>query len=72
MITTTGVAVPDDMAAALEKDPEALRRFSALRPNDQRDFVDWLGKAGAGSRGDRLAEVAGHVRAFEHRRLPSD
>lgn len=66
MITEKGVAVPDDMATALQDDEQALSAFQALRPDDQRVYVDWIGKAGA-ARADRLAELPAHVRDY-HRR----
>lgn len=67
MITTTGIAVPEDMAAALAEDPEALAVFETLWPSDQLDYVHWLGKPGQQSRAQRLAEVAGHVRSHRRR-----
>lgn len=70
MITTTGIAVPDDMAAALAEDPEALLVFEALRADDQREYVNWLAKPGASKRSDRLAEMASHVRRHQHRAAP--
>ena len=63
MITDAGTAVPQDMADALVADPEALSAFKGMRPADQRNFVDWLGKPGRASRQERLAELATHVRA---------
>jgi uncharacterized protein YdeI (YjbR/CyaY-like superfamily) len=72
MITDKGVAVPDDMAAALESDAEALSAFQALRPDDQRVYVDWIGAAGgAGERAERLSGLGEHVRAY-HRRPAQD
>lgn len=62
MITATGVAVPDDMVAAMAQDPEAQTAFEALRHDDQLAYVNWLAKPGAQTRKERLAEVAGHVR----------
>lgn len=67
MITDKGVAVPDDMAAALQDDQPALTAFQALRPDDQRVYVDWIGKARPEDRDQRLGELAEHVRAY-HRR----
>lgn len=67
MITTTGIAVPEDMAAALAADPEALAAFENLWPSDQLEYVHWLGKPGQQTRAERLAEVAEHVRKHQHR-----
>lgn len=67
MITDKGVAVPDDMAATLESDQEAMSAFAALRPDDQRIYVDWITKARSEDRRQRLGELADHVRAY-HRR----
>ena len=53
MITDTGTAVPEDMAAALSQDQEALRMFQSLRPDDQREYVNWLAKPGAQTRDER-------------------
>ena len=38
--------MPDDMADALQADADALTAFQALRPDDQRVYVDWIGRAG--------------------------
>ncbi|SDP21662.1 Bacteriocin-protection, YdeI or OmpD-Associated [Nakamurella panacisegetis] len=71
MITATGVAVPDDMAAELSKDPATLAAFEALWPSDQLEFVNWLAKPGAQTRSERLAEISEHVRNHKHR-TPTD
>ena len=64
MITDQGVAVPDDMAAALAANPAALTAFTAMRPARQREYVHWVGKAaGADERSSRLGELAAHVLA---------
>ncbi len=68
MITAKGVAVPDDMAAVLESDQEALTAFEALRPVDQRVYVSWVsGSTGAQERSDRLTGLAEHVRSYQPR-----
>ena len=68
MITARGVAVPDDMAAVLQGDQSALAAFEALRPDDQRVYVDWVTKAaGQEQRSDRLAELADHVQRYQRR-----
>lgn len=67
MITDQGVAVPDDMATALQDDQEALAAFQALRPDDQRVYVDWIGKARPAERAERLGELAQHVRTYRRR-----
>ncbi len=72
MITTTGIAVPEDMAAALAVDPDALSTFQSLRADDQRAYVNWLAKPGSSSRKERLAELAGHVRNHKHRATPAE
>jgi hypothetical protein len=59
MITKNGVAVPEDMATALSTDAEGLKAFEALRPDDQRVYVDWITKSngtadGAGRARPRL------------------
>ncbi len=66
MITDAGVAVPEDMAKALEADPQAANEFAAMRPGDQRKFVDWLGKPGQQSRSERLAELVDHIHQHVH------
>lgn len=64
MITDQGVAVPEDMAEALQADPSAMAAFAAMRPTRQREFVDWVGKSGdADARAERLAELPRHVLA---------
>lgn len=68
MITNKGVAVPDDMAAVLESDASALDAFQALRPDDQRVYVTWVGAGhGADGRRERLAGLGEHVKSY-HRR----
>ena len=68
MITTKGVAVPDDMAAALESDQGALNAFQSLRPDDQRVYVEWIGAGhGADGRQARLAGLGEHVKAYQRR-----
>lgn len=70
MITDKGIAIPGDMADALERDADALGAFEALRPDDQREYVDWLSKPGTQSREQRLAELGEHVRNHRHRPAP--
>jgi uncharacterized protein YdeI (YjbR/CyaY-like superfamily) len=68
MITAKGVAVPDDMAAALEADDGAVAAFEALRPDDQKVYVDWITKSGgAQERAERLDGLGAHVRAYQRR-----
>ena len=68
MITARGVAVPDDMAAVLQADNAALSAFEALRPDDQRVYVDWVTKSGgAAQRVERLSGLAEHVQAYQRR-----
>ena len=73
MITDKGVAVPEDMAKVLESDAAALSAFEALRPDDQRVYVDWIGAAtGAAERSERLTGLAEHVRAYQRRPTMDD
>ena len=68
MITDKGVAVPDDMAGVLEAESAALTAFQALRPDDQRVYVDWIGKSsGADERSERLSGLAEHVQTYQRR-----
>lgn len=68
MITDKGVAVPDDMATALESDHSALDAFQSLRPDDQRVYVNWVGAGhGADGRQERLAGLGEHVKAYQRR-----
>jgi len=68
MITAKGIAVPDDMASVLESDAESLTAFEALRPDDQKVYVDWIGKSGGpAQRSERLAGLGEHVRAYQRR-----
>jgi uncharacterized protein YdeI (YjbR/CyaY-like superfamily) len=68
MITDKGVAVPEDMAAALAADQGALDAFQALRPDDQRVYVQWVGAGhGAGGRKERLDGLGEHVKAYQRR-----
>ena len=73
MITDKGVAVPDDMAGVLQSDTQALAAFEALRPDDQRVYVDWVGaSAGAAERSERLSGLAEHVRSYQRRPAMDD
>ena len=68
MITEKGVAVPEDMAAVLESDQGVLDAFQALRPDDQRVYVNWFcAGQGAGGRQDRLDGLGAHVKAYQRR-----
>jgi uncharacterized protein YdeI (YjbR/CyaY-like superfamily) len=68
MITDKGVAVPDDMAAVLEADQGVLDAFQALRPDDQRVYVKWVGAGhGADGRKERLDGLGEHVKAYQRR-----
>ncbi len=67
MITTTGVAVPEDMVQALSADPQAQETFASLRHDDQLAYVNWLAKPGSQSRRERLAELTVHVRNAKFR-----
>ena len=68
MITKNGVAVPEDMATALSADAEGLKAFEALRPDDQRVYVDWITKSnGKDERAERLTDLGQHVRAYQRR-----
>ena len=73
MITDKGVAVPDDMARVLEEDEGGLAAFNALRPDDQRVYVEWVKASGnAGDRSERLSGLAEHVRAYQRRPAQDD
>ena len=68
MITAQGVAVPEDMAQALSADADGVSAFEALRPDDQRVYVDWITKAaGKDQRAERLQGLTDHVRAYQRR-----
>ena len=68
MITDKGVAVPDDMAAALEDDAEALQAFGRLQSSDQRVYVDWVrASTSSAERVERLTGLGDHVRAYQRR-----
>ena len=68
MITARGVAVPDDMAAVLQADDAALAAFEALRPDDQRVYVDWVTKSGGKEqRTERLSGLPEHVQVYQRR-----
>ena len=72
MITAKGVAVPEDMANVLRSDEASLTAFEALRPDDQRVYVEWIKAAGGSSeRSERLSGLGEHVRAY-HRRPAQD
>lgn len=68
MITDKGVAVPEDMAQVLAADQGALEAFQALRPDDQRVYVTWIGAGqGADGRQQRLDGLGEHVKAYQRR-----
>jgi uncharacterized protein YdeI (YjbR/CyaY-like superfamily) len=73
MITDKGVAVPDDMAGVLREDEAGLAAFEALRPDDQRVYVEWVkAAANAGERSERLSGLGEHVRAYQRRPAQDD
>jgi uncharacterized protein YdeI (YjbR/CyaY-like superfamily) len=73
MITDKGVAVPDDMAGALQADEAGLTAFEALRPDDQRIYVEWVKtSANPAERSERLSGLAEHVRAYQRRPAQDD
>ena len=37
-----GLAIPDDLAAALALDPDADRAFRALPPSHRREYLEWI------------------------------
>lgn len=73
MITDKGVAVPDDMAGVLQEDAAGLTAFEALRPDDQRVYVEWVkASASADERSERLSGLGEHVRAYQRRPAQDD
>jgi uncharacterized protein YdeI (YjbR/CyaY-like superfamily) len=70
MITAAGIAVPEDMAAALADNPSALSTFQSLGSEDQRGYVNWLAKPGATTRRERLEQMADHVLNHKRRAAP--
>jgi uncharacterized protein YdeI (YjbR/CyaY-like superfamily) len=70
MITTAGIAVPEDMATVLAENPKALSTFESLGSADQREYVNWLAKPGALTRAERLGQMADHVLQHKHRASP--
>jgi uncharacterized protein YdeI (YjbR/CyaY-like superfamily) len=50
------LVVPDDLAAALKKNPKAQATFEAFSPSHRREYVDWITEAkGTDTRQRRLA-----------------
>jgi uncharacterized protein YdeI (YjbR/CyaY-like superfamily) len=63
MRTRKGVAIPDDLAAALRADDGLATTFESMRPSCQREYADWVRTAKkpdtrARRIGSVLAEVA--------------
>ena len=65
MKTEKGVEVPDDLAAALAGDAEALRIFERMRPSCQRQYVQWVTQAKKdATRTRRLAGALTRIRDY--------
>ena len=63
--TEKGVDVPDDLAAALTGDAEALRTFERMRPSCQREYVQWVTEAKKeATRTRRLAGALVRIRDY--------
>jgi uncharacterized protein YdeI (YjbR/CyaY-like superfamily) len=63
MKTRKGIAIPDDLVAALRADDGLAATFESMRPSCQREYADWVHTAKkpdtrARRIGSVLAEVA--------------
>ena len=52
------VVVPDDLSAALEKNPAAHSTFANFSPSQKREYVDWITEAKTESTRSRRLETA--------------
>jgi uncharacterized protein YdeI (YjbR/CyaY-like superfamily) len=65
MKTGKGVEAPEDLAAALAGDAEALRVFERMRPSCQREYVQWVTDAKTDpARTRRLAGALTRIRDY--------
>jgi uncharacterized protein YdeI (YjbR/CyaY-like superfamily) len=56
--------VPDDLAAAFAKHPEAARNFAAFSPSSRKGYLHWVSQAvRAETRAQRITEVVVHCAA---------
>jgi uncharacterized protein YdeI (YjbR/CyaY-like superfamily) len=61
--TTKAFSRPPDVVAALAADAEAKRRFDALPPSHQREYLKWIDEAKKPeTRRRRLAQLAAAIR----------
>jgi hypothetical protein len=64
-------AFPDDVAAALERNPEARDRFAALPEQQQVEWLRWIDRArGRRGRDERIQELWVMATAMRDARLP--
>jgi uncharacterized protein YdeI (YjbR/CyaY-like superfamily) len=42
MVTKKGIAVPPELADALQAQPQLLAVFERMRPSCQREYADWI------------------------------
>ncbi len=69
LVTRKGVAVPAELAQALQGDPQSLAAFEALRPSCQREYATWVEEAKRPeTRAKRVARVLEMTLDWKHRR----
>ena len=62
------VAVPEDLANAVNGDAQARAAFEALAPSHRKEFVRWVDEAKReATRGQRIAKTVEMLRAGRHR-----
>jgi uncharacterized protein YdeI (YjbR/CyaY-like superfamily) len=60
------VAIPGDLAAALEADPVAKKTFASMSFTHRREYVEWVEEAKrAATRARRIAATVARVRGGE-------
>lgn len=62
------IAVPDDLIAALEENPEAQAAFDAFAPSHRWEYLDWIASAKRPeTRAKRIGEAIGMLAEGKHR-----
>lgn len=57
---------PEDLAAGLDKDPEAMAHWNELPPSHRQEYVEWIEEAGQPeTRADRVSKTLDILREMQ-------